>query len=163
MKPLQKYQQGLTLIELVVVFGILAVLFSIGVVSLANTRIITSNNTSTSVLISDLKAQQIKAMAGDTEGRGTPDNYGIKILPDQYVLFHGTVYNSSDASNFSVPADSGYVFTTTFPNETILFSAKSGEIAGFNESQNGITIANTTTNQSKTVLLNKYGTVVSSN
>lgn len=162
MKLSLKYQQGLTLIEMVVVFGILAVLFSIGVVSISNTRIITSNNTSTAVLISDLKAQQIKAMAGDTEGRGTPDNYGVKILPDKYVLFHGTTYNSADNSNFDVPADTGYTLTTSFPNATISFALQSGEVAGFVEGQNEITITNTSTGHSKTVRLNKYGTIISS-
>jgi type II secretory pathway pseudopilin PulG len=162
MKERLKYEQGLTLIEMVVVFGILAVLFLIGVVSISNTRVVTSNNTSTTVLISDLKAQQIKAMAGDTEGRAAPDNYGIKILPDRYVLFHGATYNSTDTSNFEVPLDSGYTLTTNFPNATVSFVIKSGEIAGFVEGQNEITITNTASGESKNVQLNKYGTITSS-
>lgn len=155
--------KGLTIVELLVVIGILSVLLSIGIVSILNIRVITSNNTSTAVIASDLKTQQIKAMTGDTEGRGVPDNYGIKILSNQYVLFHGNTYSPSDTSNFPVPVDTGYTLSTTFPNDTILFASQSGEISGFVQNNNTIKITNTVSSQSKTIQLNKYGTITNIN
>lgn len=98
-------------------------------------------------------------MAGDTEGRGVPDNYGVKILPTQYVLFHGTSYNPLDTSNFAVPVDTGYILTTTFPDSTILFASQSGELTEFIQNQDSITITYSSSGQSKTIHLNKYGTV----
>ena len=153
------YQVGLTLVELLLVVGILGLLFSIAFISIFNVRIISTNATTTSVITSDLKNQQIKAMVGDTEGRGTPDNYGIKILSNQYVMFHGTNYNSADTANFSVPVENGYTLSTTFPNTTVLFASESGEIVNFQSNQNTITLTNTSSNKTKTIHFNKYGTI----
>ena len=154
---------GLTLIELLLVIGILAVLFSIGFVSLANINVISGNNSASVVLISDLKTQQIKAMTGDTEGRGIPDNYGVKILPSSYVLFHGLSYNASDTSNFSVPVDSGYILSTTFPNSTIIFASESGQLIGFVANQNTISLTSTPSGQVQTIEFNAYGTITNIN
>jgi len=163
MKAVVKYQAGLTLIELLLVIGILSVLFGIAFVSITNIRIITGNSSANVVLASDLKTQQIKAMTGDTEGRGVPDNYGIKILPNNYVLFHGQNYNNSDTSNFTVAIDSGYTLSTTFPNSTILFASESGQLVGYVPGQNSITITSTPSGQIKTIQLNAYGTITSIN
>ena len=163
MKSVKRYQKGLTLIELIVVIGILSTLFGIALVSILNIRVITTNNTSVSVIISDLKNQQIKSMTGDTEGRGAPDNYGIKIFSDQYVLFHGMIYDPAVIDSFAVPVESGYTLNTTFPNGTILFASGSGELVEFIQNKNAITITNTSSGQSKTIQLNKYGTVTDIN
>lgn len=155
----QVSQAGLTLVELLLVVGILSVLFGIGFVGISNTQAIFTNNSSASVLISDLKNQQVKAMVGDTEGRGIPDNYGIKILSNKYVLFHGNTYNAADSANFSVPVDTGYTLNTTFPNTTALFASNSGELVNFVSGQNSITLEDTRSGQNKTIQINKYGTV----
>lgn len=156
-------QSGITMVEILIVTGIIVLLFTISTISLLNIRVSSSSSASTDVLISDIKAQQIKALAGDTEGRGTPDNYGVKIQNNIYTLFHGTSYSASDNTNFDVPVESGYQLSTTFPNTTILFSSKSGEIANFVPGQNSVTLTNTSTGRTKTIQLNKYGTIISSN
>lgn len=158
-----KNNTGLTLIELIVVIGILSTLLGIAIVSIQNIRVLATNSTSTSVIISDLKNQQIKAMTGDTEGRGVPDNYGVKILSDRYVLFHGTAYSPADADNFAIPIETGYALGTTFPDNMVLFSSESGELIGFVQNQNTITLTNTSSGQSKTIQINKYGTVTNIN
>lgn len=154
-----KDQSGLTLIEMMLVVGILALLFAIGVVSLSTIQIVTTSTSATTVLISDLKTQQVKAMVGDTEGRGVPDNYGIKILSDQYILFHGNSYNPSDSSNFSVPVPETYTLSTTFPNSTLLFASDSGELVNFTTGLDTVTLTNTTSSKTEVIKLNKYGTV----
>ena len=152
---------GFTLIEIIIVIGILATLFSMGLISIMNIRVITTNTTNTTVFISDFRTQQIKAMTGDTEGRGIPDNYSIKILPSQYVLYHGINYNSSDTSNFVIPTSTGYTLSTTFPNSSIIFASGSGTIVGFTNNQNTVTLKNTSSGQAKTIHFNQYGTTTS--
>lgn len=156
-----KYQSGLTLIELLLVVGILGVLFGIGFVGIGSIKIVATKSTSFSVLSSDLKNQQIKAMVGDTEGRGVPDNYGIKILSDRYVLFHGNIYNPSDAANFSIPIGQGYTLTSTFPDTSILFASNSGELVNFIQGQNTVTITHTETGSNQLMEINNYGTIIS--
>lgn len=148
---------------MVLVVGILGILFSIAFVSVGNIRIIATNNSSVSVITSDLKNQQIKAMTGDTEGRGIQDNYGVKILNSSYVLFHGMSYNASDTTNVTIPIDSANTLASTFPDNTVLFASASGEIVGFIDAQNTITLTNTTSGQSKTLHLNKYGAITQVN
>ena len=155
--------RGLILIELLLVLGILSILFAIGIVSLTNIRVISGNSSAGVVLISDLKTQQIKAMTGDTEGRGVPDNYGVKILTDRYVLFHGLSYNPSDTSNFSVPVDNGYLLSSTFPDSTIIFASESGQLVGFVTNQDTISITSTPSGQVKTFQFNAYGTITNIN
>lgn len=155
----KKSQNGFTLIEILLVIGILGLLFGIGLLSIGNIQVITQNNASSSVMVSDLKTQQIKAMVGDTEGRGVPDNYGIKILSDQYILFHGMSYNPADTANFSIPITSGYTLSSTFPNTTILFASNSGELVNFIEDQDSITLTHTPSGKQQIIRLNKYGTI----
>ncbi len=158
MKALER-QRGLTLIELMLVIGILSLLFGIGIVSLSNIQIVATSSSATTVLISDLKTQQIKAMVGDTEGRGEPDNYGIKVLSDQYIMFHGIEYNPADTANFSVPIPESYSLSSTFQNDAVLFASDSGEVVNFIDGSNSITITNIPSGSTETITLNKYGTV----
>ncbi len=156
-------QAGLTLIELLLVVGILATLVAIAFVSIGNIHIISSGNSVSVVFMSDLKNQQIKAMAGDTEGRGVPDNYGVKIFSNRYVLFHGLSYDQNDTTNFSVPIDDNQRVSTTFANATIVFASESGELLNFVTNQDTITFTATPSGQVRTIKLNKYGTVISNN
>lgn len=155
------FQHGFTLIEILIVIGIFGILVAMSVIGIMNIQVMTTNNTSTSVIVSDLKAQQVKAMTGDTEGRGTPDNYGVKILPDRYVLFNGMNYSAQNPANFSVPITTGFTLSTTFPDATILFASGSGSIVDFVDGQNTIQFTNTTSGQSKLIRINRYGTITS--
>lgn len=156
-------QKGLTLVELIVVIGILSLLIAIAFVSVANIRVLTTNTNTISVIASDLKAQQIKAMTGDTEGRGVKDNYGIKILPNEYIFFHGNGYNPADTTNYSFSIGNGYILSTTLPDQAILFASGSGEVVNFVPDQDTITITNSQTNQARSLKLNAYGTAIEIN
>lgn len=158
----KKGQMGLTLIEMIIVIGIVMALLGIAFLNISNIRVVSSGGSATTVLISDFKNQQIKAMTGDTEGRGVADNYGIKILPNRYVLFHGLSYIPSDTSNFTIPIDDGQVLSSTFQDDMIIFSSNSGELVNYLSGQDTVSI---TTNQgsTKVIQFNKYGTVTQIN
>ncbi|MGE5041955.1 MAG: Tfp pilus assembly protein FimT/FimU [Candidatus Levyibacteriota bacterium] len=154
-----KKNAGTTLIEILIVIFVFSLMVSLGFVSLLNVRSSASVSTSEYTLITDIKNQQIKAMVGDTEGRGTPDTYSIHIDPNQYVLFHGQSYSAGDSSNFAVPVTSEFTLSTTFANNSIVFASGSGEIMNFVQNQDTITFTNTSTNQQTRVQLNKYGVI----
>ena len=143
---------------MLLVIGIVLTLLAIAFLSISNIRVISSNTSTQTVLISDLKNQQIKAMTGDTEGRGTADNYGVKILSDRYVLFHGLSYNPSDSGNFVIPIDGRQTLTSTFQNGLIIFASNSGELINFTIGQNTVTIMDDD-GESKVLHFNKYGTI----
>lgn len=151
------------MVELLLVMGILATLFGISTINLINLPAKTATETSVTVLISDIKSQQIKSMVGDTEGRGTPDNYGIKIEPDGYTLFHGQNFIATESSNFKIPNERNFSYSSTFSNNIIVFASGSGEILNFIEGQNSITNTNDSTGQSKTLEINKFGVITDVN
>lgn len=154
------YQRGLTLIELILVVGIIVLLFGIGFVGITNIQVLTARSTAATILISDIRNQQIKAMVGDTEGRATPDNYGVKLFTDKYVLFHGNNYDPNDPDNYSIPLPDAHSMTSTFPNDEIVFASDSGELLGFIEGSNTVTIINNPSSTSETITLNAYGVVI---
>ena len=163
MKKNIKNQTGFSMIEVIMVVGILSILFAISSIALFRSRTVTANSSTTVLLISDLQSQQVKAMNGDSEGRSTNDNYGIKIESDGYTLFHGIAYSPSEPTNYKIEADQGSQYSSTFPNDTILFATGSGEIIGFIDGQNSISLTHSSTGLSKSIELNKLGVIVSNN
>lgn len=156
-------KSGVTLIEVLVVIGILLTLIGMASISFLPFRSKSTLDTAITTLISDTKSQQIKAVAGDTEGRGTNDNYGIHFETNSYTLFHGSIFNPLDSSNFTVALNDGIQLESTFPSSQIIFSIKSGEIISFSETQNSVTLEDTVEGSSKTVNVNRYGVITSVN
>lgn len=155
-----KGQKGFSLIEIVIVVGISLMLFGAITFNLLRVQGNTSAESNLDKLVSDIRAQQGKAMTGATEGRTSSDNYGIYFQPDQYVLFHGAAYNQAEPSNFTVELpDDIEIQSTTLPGNTLIFSQLSGEMIGFSETENTITIRSINTNEQTSVILNRYGVI----
>jgi prepilin-type N-terminal cleavage/methylation domain-containing protein len=155
-------QSGFTLIETIVVVGIVLILFGFVGFNLIGVQRTTSINSTADVLLSDLSSQQTKAMMGAGAGASIGSSYGIYFRSNGYVLFKGTTYPASDPNNFIVSLDEGIAFTNiTFPSSSIVFSAGSGTISGFLNNQNTIDIRDTQGVKTKTITVNRYGVVTS--
>ena len=152
-------KRGITLIETIVVVGVLLTLIGMASISFLPFRSKSTLDTAITTLIADIKSQQIKAMAGDTEGREANDNYGVYFGTNSYTLFHGTDFNPGDSSNFTVTLDDQLLILSTFPTSEIIFSIKNGQLASFSETQNSITLRDSITGDSKTININRYGVV----
>ncbi len=163
MKPEERTRSGFTLIEIIVVVSILTTLLGLILARSFDFRTSSSINSIVTTLMADIKNQQIKAMVGDTEGRGSGDVYGVYIQPTKYSLFHSSVYTATDSANFSVTLDAGLQLTTTFVGSTFLFASGSGQIINYSATQSAITLKDTATNIQKTIQLNKYGSIISLN
>lgn len=154
---------GFSYIEVVVVLGITSILLTLGSVVLFRSRQHSARTLAVDVLLTDLKGQQTNAMAGLTEGAGARDRYGIKLLPDSYVLFRGSVYNAQDPYNRIISSDEDITYTSTFPDSAIVFEKGSGEIVSFSPGADSIMVISNSAGGQKTIRLNKYGVVVSDN
>lgn len=148
---------GFTLVELMVVMSIMSTLLGFVIISLTTVAQKASVSTTVQTVISDLNAQKIKAMVGDTGGRALASSYGVHFDTTQYVLFNGSAYSSSDASNFVISLPGNLRFTTSGIN--IVFSKTSGELS----LPATITIDNVTNNEEKTIEINRYGVVTDVN
>jgi prepilin-type N-terminal cleavage/methylation domain-containing protein len=162
-KFLKKYfktsQSGVTLIELLLVMGIISILFTISSILLLNLIPKASQTTHAEVLISELRHQQLKAMVGETQGTGAPQAYGVYIASDRYVLFGGEAYDSNDPTNFVVVLEGQLQLSTNFANQQIVFLAGSGEVKDFDIGNNRLTLSGGPSGQTVIMEVNRYGVV----
>ena len=153
-------RMGFTLIELIVVLGMLATLTGLSYLTLFG-RIQQADVSSAVVsLVADLRLQQVRAMSGEQTNGST--SYGVHLDANRYVIFSGSTYSANDPGNTAFPANGAHL-STTFAGGNVIFTPGSGEISGFSSSANAITATSTEGGASKTIRLNRYGVVASEN
>lgn len=154
--------KAFTLIEVSIVVAIIAVLLSITTISLTTIQNHTYVDSAVETLVSDIKHQQLKTMSGSTEGGSDPEFYGVYFESDRYTLFKGATYNLNDPLNFTVTLNPSLEFTNNIlPDSLLLFHKGSGEIQNFSGTTNTITIRNNATDESQTIIFNRYGVITS--
>ncbi|QQG41731.1 MAG: type II secretion system protein [Candidatus Woesebacteria bacterium] len=134
---LQNTNNGFTVVELMLSIGILAILFALTTINLGRLPSSSAQSATIDVLISDIRAQQTQAMAGNID-------FGIHFDSTSYTL---------TPSNFVVDLDPGISFSNvTFLGGDLNFSAGSGETTS-----GAFSIVNDQINQTTVVNINKYG------
>jgi len=152
-------RRGFTLVELLVVIGIIAILFTMTGLLFFNTQAQVHTAEGVGVLIADIEAQQSKAMAGQTVSLVRPPGYGVHFESDRYILFSGSTYDSGDTNNQVVYLPGGVTFgEIDLSNNNLIFTAPSGEVASYDSDASSVTISGGETN--KTVKVNSLGVVV---
>jgi type II secretory pathway pseudopilin PulG len=161
---MKKTGMGFVLIELVVVFGMMAVL-----IGLTSMNIFGANRKATltgtiDTLSADITSQQTKAMSSVAQDGVVPPGYGVRFDTNNYTLFQGLAYNPANTANVVIPLDSRVTFSTiSLPSNAITFASQSGEIVGFNPVQNTFSLHQTDSGETKTIQLNRYGIITSIN
>jgi type II secretory pathway pseudopilin PulG len=155
-------RSGFALMEIIVVFGMIATIVGLVTINLAGSQRRASLVEAVDTFAADVKDQQTKAMSGFMVQNQVPAGFGVYIEPDAYTLFSGGSYDQTNPSNsvifFSEPIQAEDIL---FPNQTILFASKSGEIVGYNSAQDSVTIAHTESGQSRRIELNALGVIES--
>ena len=146
-------QRGFTLVELAVVTAIVVILLGFITISLVRSQQTASLTSAEEILLADLRQQQLKSMVGDTEGGAAANSYGIHFDTNKYVLFRGSTYSSSDASNFTSNLESNMQFNSA--GFDVVFSKKSGEIPA----SRIIELKDNTNSNLKRIHLNIFGTI----
>ncbi len=142
---------GFTLIELIVSLAILLVIYTISAVGLSNVIPSTSQNTTYDALVSDLRLQQVRAMT-------TNSPFGIHFETNSYTFFEGPVYQFGAISNYVVNLDPTVNFNPIgFPGGEIVFSPGSGDVDGYIEGSDSVSIVNTQSGKTVIVKINEYG------
>lgn len=155
---------GFVLIELIVVFGMMAVLIGMTTLNVMGSKQKASLTGVVDTLVADSRSQQTKAMSGVTQNGVSQSGYGIRFAANKYTLFKGTVYAVGDATNVDVPIDPRITFSSILlPSSSVVFLAKSGEFMGYATASSTLTIKQIDTNETKTIQFNHYGTIASIN
>ena len=152
--------QGFTLIEITIVMTITILLLTFTTINLINFQQNTYVDTTVEQVVSDIKYQQISAMNGAAEGENSAQQFGIHFETNSYTLFHGNSFDPLEPANFTIAVDTGVSFSSvTFPQNEMLFEKGSGEIVGFVEGSNTITIQDATNTNQTVITMNKLGTI----
>ena len=162
-----KYQafykkSGFTVIELVIVMAIVALLTGLTTINFIKPQTSATTQSAINTLIADIKEQQIKAMAGDSEdstGATPAQPHGIYLEANKYTLFRGASYNPSEPNNFAVNLETGLTLSTTFPSSQLVFTKRSGEITSYSAGSDTITVTNSQSGEQKTITINRYGAI----
>lgn len=125
---------GFTIIEVLVVLTIFITLMAIGYINVIGIERRAPITATVNTFIADLKEEQTKAMTGENQ-----TNYSLSIAA------------------YTVPQN--IVLTTTFPGSVIIFAKGSGDIVGFSDGNNTVTITQSLTGEHKTITVNRYGAV----
>jgi len=150
-------QTGFTLVELMVSVVIIAILFALTSINLGQPQSNITVNTATDQLLNDLKTQQLLAMVGDQGTASTQQPHGILIQSNSYTLFSSATYNAGDTNNFIVTLGNGVTLTTTLPTSQVVFTKGSGDVTGFVNGSNTITIVGATGGVTHIITIGRFG------
>lgn len=131
-------RKGFTLIELIIIMGMVAGLTAVITVNLTGSRKRVGVMATVETLTADLRGAQMRAMAGDGS---------------QEIVFAGNSY-TLNPEGFEITLDPEISIAATYSQNKIDFAARSGETAA-----GTITITDTTGGVTKTLTVNEYGTI----
>lgn len=152
-------KKGFTLIEVLITAAITGVLLMFVYVNVLRPQTSSALISGANTLITDLRSQQLKSMSGDT-GTIEASPSGIVFGDTSYTLFSGS-YKQSDPKNFVVELPTNTRFSeVTFPNSMVVFATVSGEVVGFTQGADSVTIQWSGLATRK-ITLNRYGVVSS--
>lgn len=154
-----KKTASFTIVELIVIMGVVATLLSFVVVNLFKVQHRSKIN-ATTTLISDIKQQQTKAMVGDGEGETSSAAYGIYFESTSYTLFRGSTFDPTNSSNFTIELEQPVRFISlTFPNSTLVFSKGSGAVVGFVDGANSLILKDVESSEEVQITVNRLGVI----
>lgn len=145
-------QKGTSVLELVTVIGIFSILFGFVAINVFTSESKATIQSSLTTLVTDIKQQQIKAMSQET------GDQGVYFSENNYTLFSGSTYYSTNSANFIVQLGNNIIFSSVLiPSRTLIFEKRTGEVAGYNVNLHEISMTNTQSNETKTIKINKLG------
>ena len=153
-------KKGLTVIELLIVVGILAILLTLGTVVFSSFARKDQLLVQAKEIESILNEARMKTMAGFSLGGDEAFNFGVYFQTDRYILFPGSTYDSQNANNqeFILPT-TVEIKSISLPSESIVFEKITGEVMGFDPQQNNFILNDKRSQEEKKMSINQLGTV----
>lgn len=158
MKLKKRYQDGATLVELIVIMAVVGILARVVTLNLFQGQQRASLTVTRDLLVSDIHKQQHRAMVGMTSTPGVYLDYSIRFEAQRYILYPGVVYDSNNAANEVTVLEPVLQFDPIdVSNGTITFSRVSGEVRGYDEDSRSITLKNIQTGNQYVISFNMLG------
>jgi prepilin-type N-terminal cleavage/methylation domain-containing protein len=143
--------KGFSLIEMLVVMGIVVILFALTVPQLFRLRDRNVLQSATTKMLSDFREQQLKAM-------NELQVHGVHFTSEKYTQFVGDQFVESHDANIETILDYPLGFSLiNIPNNTIYFASGSGEIIGFQEEHNSVMLEDLVHHEQHTIRFTMLG------
>lgn len=148
---LKKQNKGVTLIELLLVMGLITMLFTIGGLSLSSLE----KESQLDLLASEIKTSLLTAQSRTLNGMPA----GVYFETEKFVLFSGDQFVNGNPENEVTDLPKGVVLTSNnFPSQTVTFVKITGYINNFSPPES-VTLLEEGTGKTRKVLLNRLGVV----
>jgi type II secretory pathway pseudopilin PulG len=119
-----KFKSGLTIIEIIIVIGVLGLLLSVGGNSFTKFRNVKALQNTTDAIVSVLNDARGRTLAGEGDSQ-----YGVHFSLNEMVLFTGTTFIDGSGTNVIFSFESPVVLGTVNLNgggDDIVFDKQSG-------------------------------------
>ncbi len=125
---LRKSAKGFTLIEILIVFGLIALLGGLVLFVSMDTFRGTTFRSERDVVVGLLQHARAQAMHNICNGASCTNGmpHGVHVQNDAYIMFQGATYNPTAATNARFDADTSFVHSGYLATNDIFFSQLSG-------------------------------------
>jgi len=153
---------GFTLIEILVVIGIISTIFmlsTLAVLNIQKTQLLENNAWA---VVSLLRQAQNQALNGVSVDGANQTNFGVHFdsSTGEYILFRGDNFNPGDSYNFVQNLPSGLSFNLTLPSgNNVVFNKITGRVGNYNNLRHFIRIRDDNTGNEITIDFNQQGAV----
>ena len=141
--------KGFSLVELLVVMGMMTILLSIGGLSLAAVR----TGSQLDLIASEVRSEIMRVQAETVNGYPS----GIYFESGRYVYFQGTSYTEGAPTNEESTLSGSLTFAISLPNDTVLFNSVTGNPSPFS-SPYQVTISDASS-EDRNIAVNAWGVV----
>jgi prepilin-type N-terminal cleavage/methylation domain-containing protein len=148
-----KNKKAFTLLEIMVVVGLMAIIFLIPVLYTQASQVRFDFNTQVSTAVSYLRLAQSDAAAGRDNKK-----HGVHLAADSYTVFSGDSFNPSDEANFEIELPPTIVIRNVSLNgggSDVIFSGPYGETQAYGTFQ----LYSQQINKSLTINVSQIGTI----
>ncbi len=151
-------RSGVSLIEVIIVFGLFLLLIGLGTVSTGRITQQVSLQSVTDQLLGEIGNQQQQAMTGYDRAGNSNEPHGVRFEPDRYILFAGNTYSASDPDNVVVDLPQTLGFSTIdLPDQQLVFATGSGQLANYDGAHNSVVLTDQVTGNTKSFEWNTLG------
>ncbi|MEN9524191.1 MAG: hypothetical protein RL536_260 [Candidatus Parcubacteria bacterium] len=103
-------RSAFTIVELIIVIGIILILLGIGAYALVGYRTAKQLDTITDSIVAKLEEAKTNSMSGKN---GT--NFGVAFTSSSYIYWSGVSYVSGSANNVEIPISANFTITSSIP------------------------------------------------
>lgn len=153
-------KKGFTLVELLVVIGIVAVIFSLSALAVLNiqrSRLLESNSWA---IVSLLRQAQNQALNGVSVDGTNQVNFGVHFdaANRQYILFQGDSFNPADHYNLVQEIPAGLEMILDLPaDNNIIFHKITGRVNNYDGAHHQVTLRHPADGRTVTINFNIMG------